>query len=296
GLEEELAPNVLLARSKRAAHADFLGPLDDRDEHDVGDDDRADDERNPGNQNHQQEGALRNAAPERLKHVRGDQAERVVAVVGGLAWGARYRAPFVGGGRDRLDATSRLDEDADVVVGRDVLVVDGQRNVDDVVLALAHDRAELLDRADDANGIAVDLHRPADRIDVREELVLNVPSDDGHRSRLVVLGLREVPPVVDGETHGRAHVRRVALDLDVRQRARVGLQRPAAFSARGDRLAAATLASDDLHVGQRQVLALLRHEPLFAARDDPVLVEDDDVGIQADDLVLDVGVQSGDHG
>ena len=36
-------------------------------------------------------------------------------------------------------------------------------------------------------------------------------------------------------------------------------------------------------------------QPLFAARDDPVLGEDDDVGVQAEDLVLDVGVQARDH-
>src|SRR6266849_9339073 len=53
GLEQELPPDVAPPGSQGAPHADLLGPLDDRHEHDVGDHDGSHDERNAGDQDHQ---------------------------------------------------------------------------------------------------------------------------------------------------------------------------------------------------------------------------------------------------
>ena len=46
--DEELQQDVLTARAERLAHADFAGAFGDRDQHDVHDDDAADDQRNAG--------------------------------------------------------------------------------------------------------------------------------------------------------------------------------------------------------------------------------------------------------
>ena len=140
-----------------------------------------DDERDPRDQDHQQESARGDVLPELLEHLRRHEPERIVLVELRLAQRPQDRADLVGRGGDARDAGRGLDENADVRRRRDVLLEERQRHVDDVVLALSDHVALLGERPDDLHGIAVDLHDAADRVLVREELVLDVPADDADR-------------------------------------------------------------------------------------------------------------------
>jgi hypothetical protein len=77
-LHEELALDVPAACAQGHPQPDLLCPLEDGDEHDVGDDDGSHDERDPGDQDHQAEGPGRDGTPERLDRLRADDAEGIV--------------------------------------------------------------------------------------------------------------------------------------------------------------------------------------------------------------------------
>src|SRR5262245_25579076 len=95
-LQKELPPDIASSRSKGHPDADFLCALNDRHEHDIGDHDRAHDEGDARDQDHDSERRGRNRTPERLDGLRSDHSERVVATERHLAQRAQERAhlPF----------------------------------------------------------------------------------------------------------------------------------------------------------------------------------------------------------
>src|ERR1700692_739824 len=68
-LGQKLKLDGSLARAKGAANADLSRPLHHRHQHDVGDHDAADNERDAGDEDHQREPARRDALPERLQRL-----------------------------------------------------------------------------------------------------------------------------------------------------------------------------------------------------------------------------------
>src|SRR5262249_52630307 len=77
-LQQKLPSDIALPSPERPPDADLFRPLDDRNEHDIGNDDRSDDERNPRDQDHERKSSRRDALPEALKQLRRDQAEGIL--------------------------------------------------------------------------------------------------------------------------------------------------------------------------------------------------------------------------
>src|SRR6266540_1367298 len=116
--QQKLPSDVAATGSQSPPDSDLLGPLDNRDEHDVRDHDRADDQRDARDQDHEQEGPGRDVAPEILEQLGRHEAERVVLLEFRLPERSENDPNLVGGGADGLDAPLGLDEDTDVVGGR----------------------------------------------------------------------------------------------------------------------------------------------------------------------------------
>ena len=79
--DEELQQDVVTAGAERLAHADFARPLGDGDEHDVHDDDAADDERNAGDGHDHDAEVIQDVAQQILEGGAGVDGERI-----GLHW------------------------------------------------------------------------------------------------------------------------------------------------------------------------------------------------------------------
>src|SRR5262249_52831438 len=92
---QELAEDVRATRAKRFAHSDFPGSLRDADQHDVHDDDAADNKRNGSDANHDHEKAGADVLPQREKRVASLDCKIILRAVGNMMAAAHNLADFV---------------------------------------------------------------------------------------------------------------------------------------------------------------------------------------------------------
>ena len=142
----------------------------------------------------------------------------------------------------------------------------------------------------------MDVDRPADGVEGGEELVLHLVADDGDGGRVLLLQGGEEAPRLEVDLQERRDVGRVAGDGDGRELRGAGPHVRELFRLPAHRAAGAALGAHDLEVARGHGLALAGQDELQPAADDAVLREDQDVGVQVDDLVEHEVVQAADDG
>ncbi len=129
-----------------------------------------------------------------------------------------------------------------------------------------------------------------------DSVVLDVVADDGERRRVPLLGVGEEAPRLEVDVEHRRDVRGEAGDRRVAQLLLAGADRLLLIRLRADRPAGLALLLDDAHVAERHRLALAGQDELRTVPDEPVLREDQDVGVEVHDLRRHVVVQAADDG
>ena len=156
-----------------------------------------------------------------LQALGGDDAERVGGAEVGVAQRPQHRrAPRPRSRRPPRRpprAWTRMSIDARLP---NCLAEGLDRHVDHVVAALAEHAPLLGEQADHPVGSAVDQDRAADRVDLREELGLDVPADHRHRLRGALLAVEEEAAGREVQAHQRGVVGGGA--VDARRRAAGG--------------------------------------------------------------------------
>ena len=129
-----------------------------------------------------------------------------------------------------------------------------------------------------------------------KQLLAHVGADDGDVRAVLVLHLGEEAPGLEVEIPDLAHVRRRALDLDVREAVIRVLDELQRSRLRADLLREAREAHDLVEVGLLDGLSLERLEEALVRRDDSPARDHVDVGRQREDLRRDVVVEARDDG
>ncbi len=205
GLDQELREDVATPGAKRFPDADLPGPLGHSNQHDVHDHDGAHHQPDGGQDDRGDDEILLDRLPRRQRRIWGLQRE-VVGLAGVQFVPDTHDLPhlLLDIGQNlivrRLD-DDRVDDAAITVeepmdrgaIGRDNELVEGEAERAALFLRDTHD---LVGHARDAN-------RPADRIDGREEVRLDVlPNDHDERARFELLR-REFPPADHSERFDR---------------------------------------------------------------------------------------------
>jgi hypothetical protein len=173
-------------------------------------------------------------------------------------------ARLVHRGLDRGHAALRLHVDRDVAVAAERLAQALTGHVDDVVLALAQDRALLHEEPDHLERRRLDEDHLADGVDAREELVAHLRADDRDVALVLVLGLGEEASELDVEVLELGHVRGRARDLDVGDAVALVVHRPRRSGLEADHRGRLREAGEVLGVPLLDALPLQRREELLA--------------------------------
>src|SRR5208283_2771926 len=191
GLDEELEKDVAAAGAESFTDADFASAFGDGGEHDIHDDDAADDKEDGNDANHSGGNDAGEIFPE--VHERGgiEDTEGVGLVGREMAASAQEDASLVLSFFHPFRTTS-LDVDGHVQMSAINLEEGFDGNVGEVVLRLAEDGAEGLGDADDGEGAAINPNFAADGINVREKLGGKIVADHGDGGAAFVVALGDV--------------------------------------------------------------------------------------------------------
>src|SRR5260221_10141545 len=209
-LHQELPLDVALPRPQRHAQPDLRSALHHRDEHDVGDHDAADHQGQARDEHHDREGGRGDRTPQRLDGFRADHAEWIFGGERRPSQGSQQGPDFPLRLREALHAADRTHHDRDPVVRGHYLLEEREGHEHHVVAVLPQHVAELGLEPDDAERIAADVHRAADGVEAREELVLDVVADDGYRRPLLVFQGGEEAARLEGHLDHGPDLGRVA--------------------------------------------------------------------------------------
>jgi hypothetical protein len=229
-------------------------------------------------------GARGDRLPDRLDGPRSDDAEGIVRHEARPARRAQDRPHLVLHAVQPRHAVLRPHQDGEVPVRAQDLRHERDGHEHHLVAGLSQHAAQTLLDADDAHGIAAHEDRAAQRIQAREDLVLHVRADDRDRGRVLLLGRIEEAAHLEVEVEHPDHVRGVAGDLDAAELPVAGLHGRGLAGLRADRAARAAVGLDQPLVRARQRLAVVRHQELRPAADDPEAREDQDVGVQVHEV------------
>ena len=279
------------------ADADLAGALGDADEHDVHDDDAADDERDEGDGAGDGAEGLGDGGEEADEGVVGVELKGVGGTGGVVAAGTDQDADLVGGGIEHGTGGARLDVDDERLRGAVALLVGGEGDGDPVILAGAKGASLLFADADDAVGRAVDAQLLAERVHADEEVIDDVGADDGDVRGVLFVAFGEAAALNDVEVLECRHLPGVAADTGVGD----GLGSANDLAGGGllgaDADAALAVFRDVVVVGEEDVFAFLEALVVFGAGDElRHLGDGEDVGAVAGELGGDVGIGAVDEG
>src|SRR2546426_9660074 len=295
-LDQELPEDVFPFGPQRLPDPDLPGPLRDRDEHDVHDDDSPDHERQGDQARGGAEDHGRDLLPEALEGLRGLHRE-VILLVRLQVVPDPHRHPRLVHGPGHLFLRGRLDRDRDGLESSELLQIGPDGDRDHLVLTQSQDRSQLRRDADDRVWLVLDPDRFAQGLGPAQELVGHLSSEDHDRAGAFQLRGGEKPPPLDFEI-GRDQDREgLALDVhpvqvvipetDAVGRADVGGDVPYREGA----------SLDLLGILEGDPWALAKPIDLLVARDDERLaLDNEDVSPEAGHLVLHVPVHPVDDG
>ena len=184
-------------------------------EHDVHDDDAADDERDESDGGQHGAEGVGDGRGELDESVVGVELEGVFGAGFVVAGGAHEDTDFVGGGFEPGAGRAGLDVDGEGLLGAVGLLVGGEGDADEVILRGAEGAALLFDDADDGVGDAVGAELLAEGLDAGEEVFLDVGADDGDVGGVFFVGGSEVAALGDVEVLEGGHLPGEAADLRV---------------------------------------------------------------------------------
>src|SRR5579859_4530602 len=148
-LDQKLKQDIVAARAERFANADFASSLGHADEHDVHDDDPADDKRNRGDTDHYDEKSRANVFPEGEKGIAGLYGEIVFRVIGNVAAAAHNLADLVDAFLNFV-RRARTGSDAQRIILRaEIFLIGAERENDPVVKRSAKGCPLFFSHADD---------------------------------------------------------------------------------------------------------------------------------------------------
>src|SRR5271156_3149426 len=192
GFGEELHQDVLFSRAKGTAEADLAGAFGDAGEHDIHDDDAADNEKN-ADQRHGHEGQVASeVVPERHDGIGTQDGEIVGRIVGYVAPSAHEHAGFIFAGQHQFRVGS-LHHDGEPVDLRPVptFLVGAERHHHVIVLRLAKGGAERFGHADHFVGVGIGANHFAEGIDVGEKFGGQFGADENHFGVMLLVGRGE---------------------------------------------------------------------------------------------------------
>src|SRR5258708_268009 len=173
---QELKQNVAAARAQSFAHADFAGPLGHGNEHDIHDDNSADDQGNRSDGNHNGEKRAADVFPQRQKGVAGLDREIVRLGIGKMMAPSHDLADFIHGVLNLRCGTGARCDAQRILLRPVVLVIGGEGNDDPVVQGISQGGALLASIANHFARNIVPANLFSDRVDARHQVLYHVLS------------------------------------------------------------------------------------------------------------------------
>ena len=269
-----MAQDIAAARPEGFAQADFAGALRDGDEHDVHNDDSADEEGDGGNRDSYEEEAAADVLPEGEERVARFNGKVIFLSVCKMASAAHDLADFVdgflnlgGGGGARGDAQR-------VRLSAVFLFIGAQRKNNPVVERIPERGALLFAHADHFARRIPPANFLSDGIDAGQQIFDEIVSDDADRRGLLQIGLGDVAASDEVHVVELGHLGSPGAEVGVFQRIQPALYFEAPGQRRADFLAGFAKFTDGQIVVPGDAFSLLVLEIVIDVGDDLGLLGD----------------------
>src|SRR5208283_231699 len=294
GFGHELKEDVLLPGAEGTTEADLSRAFGDAGEHDVHDDDAADDEENTDEGHGNESDVLCQVVPQAHDGIGADNAEIIGGVVRKMTPGAEEHAGFVlASGHEFL--VGRLDENGDpILAGVPTFAPSVERYDHVVVLRLAESATERLGNSNHFVGVRLYTECFSDGIHVREEFGGEIRADEDDFGTVIVIGLSDETTLSDREIADVGKVGGAADHLDVFHGQIATLHHDSVVFLGSDRGGELHIVAEALVVLVSNHWALLGFNPCIFTCDDAEAVDNKNVGSEIGDAVGDVHVEAGD--
>ncbi|MGA2770244.1 MAG: hypothetical protein ABSG26_05460 [Bryobacteraceae bacterium] len=208
-----------------------------------------------------------------------------------MAAGAQNAACLVLRAVENLCAALRFDLQREAVALSAQLQVGSQRNHHEIVLVLAEDRSDALERPHHGELVGAGADHAADGIGVRKELLRHAIADQADGRGVAVFHLGEVAPQLDRSGVDVRHAGRVAVHGGVVELVVLVAQRRAAADGGAHHLALAAALGERLHVlGVKKAVAQRLGEDREIGDHKGYARNAKDVGAEVGDLLFDVEI------